>query len=183
MLETCNLWQRPARLRRCRVIRLTTANLAAASVSPADAFAAVAAIQFDGWGSAVHAAVTNGSAIGRYREEFNRAATRFALLLAVAWLFAAFSYYLSQRTGADWFSRSGSVMCLIGAAVSFRVSGLYQCDLAAAFKEGLLSVPAEIEIALDPPKSYQAVTYLSYLTGIIGTGVWGYGDLLLHMLT
>jgi len=130
----------------------------------------------------MHPAVNSSDIRSRYRK-FNRAATRFALLLAVAWLFAAFSYYLSQKTGAEWFSRSGSVMCLIGAAVSFRVAGLYQWGLAAAFQEGLLSVSAEIKIALDPPKSYRVVTHLSYMTGIIGTGVWGYGDLLRHMLT
>ena len=43
----------------------------------------------------------------------------FGLLIAAAWLFAAFSYYLSRATGADWFARSGAVMGLAGAAVTF----------------------------------------------------------------
>src|SRR5947208_10806763 len=42
----------------------------------------------------------------------------FGLLIAAAWLFAAFSYYLSRKTGSDWFSRSGSVMALVGATCS-----------------------------------------------------------------
>ena len=39
----------------------------------------------------------------------------FGLLVAAAWLFAIFSYYLSSKAGTDWFARSGSVMCLVGA--------------------------------------------------------------------
>jgi hypothetical protein len=45
------------------------------------------------------------------------------LLIAAAWLFTLFSYYLSEKTGTDWFTRSGSVMGLIGAAVTFRQVG------------------------------------------------------------
>ena len=37
----------------------------------------------------------------------------FGFLVAAAWLFALFSYYLSRKTGTDWFTRSGSVMGLI----------------------------------------------------------------------
>ena len=43
---------------------------------------------------------------------------RVGIVLACSWLFAAFSYYLSKKTGTDWFARSGSVMALIGAAAT-----------------------------------------------------------------
>ena len=104
------------------------------------------------------------------------------LLIAAGWLFTLFSYYLSQKTGTDWFSRSGSVMGLIGAAVTFRHVNFYQRALATALKEGLVSVSREIELGLDPPTPYRVLSYLGYLTGIIGTGIWGYGDLLLHLV-
>jgi len=65
-----------------------------------------------------------------------RTVVRFGLLIAAAWLFAAFSYYLSRKTGADWFARSGSVMALAGAAVTFRLANFYQRALATALKEG-----------------------------------------------
>jgi hypothetical protein len=67
----------------------------------------------------------------------------FGLLIAAAWLFAAFSYYLSRATGADWFARSGAVMALAGAAVTFRLANFYQRALATALKEGLVSVPGK----------------------------------------
>jgi hypothetical protein len=107
----------------------------------------------------------------------------FGLLIAAAWLFAAFSYYLSRKTGSDWFSRSGSVMALVGAAVTFRLVNFYQRGRAAALKEGLVSIPREIELGLEPPKSYEVLSYFGYVTGIVGTGIWGYGDLLLRLIS
>jgi hypothetical protein len=113
----------------------------------------------------------------------HRTILRFGLLIAAAWLFAAFSYYLSRKTGTDWFSRSGSVMALVGAAVTFRLVNFYQHGLASALKEGLVSVAREIELGLEPPISYQVLSYFGYLTGIVGTGIWGYGDLLLRLVS
>ena len=48
-------------------------------------------------------------------------------------------------------------------------------------RKRLLSVPREIELRLNPPKSYVALSYFGYLTGIVGTAVWGYGDVLLRL--
>jgi hypothetical protein len=103
-------------------------------------------------------------------------------LIAAAWLFAAFSFYLSRKTGTDWFTRSGAVMALVGAAVTFRLANFYQGALATALKEELVSVSKEIELHLDPPKSYVRLLYFGYLTGIVGTGIWGYGDLLFRLI-
>jgi hypothetical protein len=74
-------------------------------------------------------------------------------------------------------------MALVGAAVTFRLVNFYQRGLATALKEGLVSVAREIELGLEPPKSYQALSYFGYLTGIVGTGIWGYGDLLLRAVS
>jgi hypothetical protein len=111
-----------------------------------------------------------------------RTIIRLGLLIAAAWLFAAFSFYLSRKTGADWFTRSGAVMALVGAAVTFRLANFFQGALATALKEELVSVPQEIELHLEPPKSYVRLLYLGYLTGIIGTGIWGDGDLLIKLI-
>jgi hypothetical protein len=62
-----------------------------------------------------------------------RTIIRFGLLIAAAWLFGAFSFYLSRK------------------------------------------------LHLEPPKSYVRLLYFGYLTGIIGTGIWGYGDLLVGL--
>ncbi|HTW28961.1 MAG TPA: hypothetical protein VME92_17680 [Acetobacteraceae bacterium] len=111
----------------------------------------------------------------------DRSIRTFGFLLVGAWLFAAFSYYLSRKTGSDWFSRSGSIMGLIGAIATFRVVNMYQRKLAIALQANLISLEGEIELALQPPRSFRIFAYLGYLTGIIGTAIWGYGDLLLHL--
>jgi len=111
----------------------------------------------------------------------HRIIIRFGLLIAAAWLFAVFSYYLSEKTGTDWFTRSGALMGLSGAAVTFRLANFYQRALATAIREGLVSVPRGIELRLDPPGPHVVLSYLGYLTGIVGTGIWGYGDLLLRL--
>jgi len=110
-----------------------------------------------------------------------RSIVRLGLLIAAAWLFAAFSFYLSRNTGADWFTRSGAVMGLVGAAVTFRLSNFYQHALATALKEDLVSLSKQIELHLEPPKSYVRLLYSGYLTGIVGTGIWGYGDLMVRL--
>jgi len=73
-------------------------------------------------------------------------------------------------------------MSLIGAAITFRQVNFYQGALATALNEGLVSIPKEIELRLEPPTSYRVLSYLGYLTGIIGTLIWGYGDLLLRLV-
>jgi hypothetical protein len=109
----------------------------------------------------------------------DRTCILFGAALACSWVFAAFSYYLSRKTGTDWFTRSGSVMCLMGAAAAFRLAARLQNRLATGLKEGLASVRREIELSLEPPLLYQLILYSSYVTGIVGTAIWGYGDLVL----
>ena len=72
-------------------------------------------------------------------------------------------------------------MALGGAAITFRFVNFYQHGLAVALKEGVVSVARGIELGFEPPRSYQMLSYLGYLTGIVGTGIWGYGDLLIRI--
>ena len=76
---------------------------------------------------------------------------QFGLLVAGAWLFALFSYYLSRKTGIDWFARSGSVMALAGAAVTFRLANFYQRALATALKEDSYQYPGKLSLASHRP--------------------------------
>jgi hypothetical protein len=101
------------------------------------------------------------------------------LWLAVSWIFSAFSYYISKATGEDWFTRSGAIMALVGAVATFQlVSYLYKA-VAIALEEKLGPGERAIELILKPPPLHQQLSYISYMTGIVGTAIWGYGDLLL----
>jgi hypothetical protein len=126
---------------------------------------------------------TDKVTIGSLYAGLYRTGIGLSLLIAAAWLFAVLSYYLSGKTGIDWFTRSGAIMGLVGAAVTFRLGNFYQGALATALKEGLVSVPREIELGLEPPKSYVLLSYLGYLTGVVGTAIWGYGDLLVRLIS
>ena len=69
-------------------------------------------------------------------------------------------------------------MALVGAIATFRLTGLLQGQLATGLKEGLGTVTRGFELSLDPPEPYQVTAYFSYVTGVVGTLIWGYGDVL-----
>jgi hypothetical protein len=68
----------------------------------------------------------------------------------------------------------------VATRLSVKLGNFYQGALATALKEGLVSVSKEVELHLEPPKSFVCLLYFGYLTGIVGTGIWGYGDLLIR---
>src|SRR5262249_41919364 len=39
------------------------------------------------------------------------------------------------------------------------------------------------KLGLEPPRSYVLLSYFGYLTGIVGTGIWGYGDVLVGLMS
>lgn len=104
---------------------------------------------------------------------------RAGLGLMFSWLFVAFSFYVSRQATVDWFSRSGAVLCLMAAAANFALVKIHQRDLAEIFKDKEHSRCEKAERILRPPLTYKALSRLSYVTGIVGTAIWGYGDLLL----
>ncbi|HUB15874.1 MAG TPA: hypothetical protein VMB34_28265 [Acetobacteraceae bacterium] len=110
----------------------------------------------------------------------SRSMVLLGLFVSVMWPVAAASYCLSEETGADWFSRSGSLMALAGAVASFRAVNIYHSKLAIALRAGLVSVTREVELTLEPPRPFKVILYFGYVTGIVGTAIWGYGDLLLR---
>jgi len=99
--------------------------------------------------------------------------------LVLAWLFVVFSFIVSNQVGVDWFSRSGAVMCLLAAAANFTLVRIHQRNLADIFKDNEHSAKEKAERILKPSGSYLFLSRLSYLTGIVGTAIWGYGDLVL----
>jgi hypothetical protein len=114
-------------------------------------------------------------------EGFRRAAIQIGLVLAASWLWAIFSFFTSTSAGT-WFARSGSVMCLIGAAATFKLINDYNHALETAVEHGVTQ-SRRVELVFDPPKLYQSIQYFAYLTGIVGTLIWGYGDLLVRLVS
>jgi hypothetical protein len=117
------------------------------------------------------------------REQFEHACRIAVIPLAIAWLFSAISYYVTKHSTIDWFSRSGSVMALAGAVATFRLTGLLQTQLATGLREGVASATRGFEITLDPPRPYKTAMYFGYLSGVVGTIIWGYGDLIMRWIS
>ena len=99
--------------------------------------------------------------------------------LAASWIFTAISFLVSREGAVDWFSRSGAVLCLMAAVANFALVRIHQRDLAETFKDKESSRRDKAERILRPPNTYTGLSRLSYVTGVIGTAIWGYGDLLL----
>jgi hypothetical protein len=114
-------------------------------------------------------------------EQTDRTTRLIVAAMATSWLFSALSRYFSLKTGKDWFPRSGSVMCLFGAAGAFRLINSYNKALFLPLTEHVITAEREPALELAPSKRYQRGSYFAYLTGIVGTLIWGYGDLMIRI--
>jgi hypothetical protein len=113
-------------------------------------------------------------------EDFRRDANKVGFLLIAAWLWTVFSFFTSTNSGT-WFARSGSVLCLIGAIATFWLVNNYARALTIAVEHGI-TLARRVELMANPPKLYQSVQYFAYMTGIVGTVIWGYGDILVRLV-
>jgi len=114
-------------------------------------------------------------------EQIDRTTRWVVAAMVISWLFGALSLYFSLKTGKDWFPRSGSIMCLFGAAGAFRLVNSHNKVLFLALKEHLITAERDLALGLEPSKGYQCGSYFAYLTGIVGTLIWGYGDLMIRI--
>lgn len=97
----------------------------------------------------------------------------FLLCIAFVWGIIGFSLAYIFGEGL-WFSRSGSVIVLLCAIVEFRLSSLRQKsyeDPKFALKEGIMTSGM-----LPPEKKW--VSIFAHIQVVVGTIIWGYGDLL-----
>ena len=100
-----------------------------------------------------------------------------AIALIVAWLFVLVSLFLQSRYGNELFSRSGSMMVVITVVAKqlllkgknqFRISQLKAIDKGNK---------AELD-RVHPTKTHQYLEIFANINILLGTLIWGYGDLL-----
>jgi len=113
------------------------------------------------------------------KDEEERKAGKICLeimLLLVACCFSVGSYLFSQATGeSHWFGRSGAVVVLLSVWVETRNYSVQQrlndCrQSAAGFIGGL---PQDWSM----PRRRKLLEYVTLLIVLMGTLIWGYGDL------
>ena len=114
------------------------------------------------------------------REEEERKAGKMwieVLILLLACSFAVASYLFSQATGdAHWFGRSGAVVVILSVWVETRNYAAQQrlndCrHSAAGFVSGS---PQDWSM----PRRRKILEYVTLLIVLLGTLIWGYGDLM-----
>lgn len=108
------------------------------------------------------------SSSGLYRVEL--------AVLAIAAIVVALSLIASIIfDNAQWFGRSGSILTLAGAIVEFRMVAIAQSGKdSARWTEWVVGIP--IVGGLSQRGQRIAKTAVVYI--LVGTGIWGYGDLL-----
>ena len=95
------------------------------------------------------------------------------LVLAVIWVVLSFVASLIDKEG-NWFCRSGAVMVLLSLFVDFRIAKAQQSKASFASVTAGLGIP----MASNLPIFKQRIAKAALWFAVLGTLIWGYGDLL-----
>ncbi len=109
--------------------------------------------------------------------------TRSSLLgpivcLVFAWGIVLVSFAIEFETGGNWLARSGSLMVLFSVIAGYILLG----DRDKYHSETLKRHWGERTVdfsKIHPSPLHRKLESVSHLTVVIGTVIWGYGDLLL----
>ena len=98
------------------------------------------------------------------------------ILLLGAFTWIIFSYFYSFGTKPEtWFARSGSIMVLLSVIVEYKLAVLQQNKINRAIqKSSYIGMPARSKLS----KEYNYISTVTHVFVILGTLIWGYGDLL-----
>jgi len=100
------------------------------------------------------------------------------LLITTAYIIAAASLCVSfMRSEPHWFLRSGSIMVLLSAIVEYQNFKIQQ-KINEKATEGSGALAGGVGI-IAQPKSRQLLLNFTHFTLVLGTLIWGYGDLLM----
>ncbi len=98
------------------------------------------------------------------------------VLLMLAWFFGATGLILGLFFEPLWFARSGSLIVLFAVMSEY---SLLHGELNRLYAR-LEKVDADMDMPdLTPSKWHLKKVWLSHITMVLGTLIWGFGDLLL----
>ena len=101
-----------------------------------------------------------------------------SVVLVIGLCLCLISAFLARGTDGVFFARSGSILCLLGTAAQFILSHARRTNIETILTTSDLSKRQKWELIHDKPVGYRVLFGLSSTAGILGTIVWGYGDLL-----
>lgn len=99
------------------------------------------------------------------------------IFLIISWLLVLISFYFEAILGGFLFSRSGSLMVLFAVMAEYnllRTREKYHRDQFRKYSRGNQVNLDEIH----PSKSHKYLEKAAHINVVLGTILWGYGDLL-----
>jgi len=127
--------------------------------------------------------------------EFKKFATEWAMLLiGVLAVITSALIDIAIPERSNWFARSGSLLVLCAAVVEYRLLAYLYDDIHIAAQKTARKlavfpeisdnksvqslVGANLILKPEPPKSRKTLSLCSHIMIILGTAVWGYGDVI-----
>lgn len=99
------------------------------------------------------------------------------VLLIFGIVFSLISAYASLVSEGDWFARSGAILSFVSVVVQFLLSNLKKNELENLFRSNI-GLKEKINHVKIKDKRFEVLSLSSGITGLVGTLIWGYGDLL-----
>lgn len=99
----------------------------------------------------------------------------FLLLFGV--IFCTISTIVSVGSSDNWFARSGAVLSFVSVAIQFILSNLKKSKIENLFKSDM-PIREKFQMVKEKDVLHDVISVSSVFTGLIGTIIWGYGDLL-----
>jgi hypothetical protein len=98
--------------------------------------------------------------------------------LILAWASIAVSFFLEANYGGNWFMRSGSLMVLFSIVAEFLLLDGRDEYLNQRLSERKEPNQQKSLDSFHPSQMHKLFEIISHISVVIGTVIWGYGDLL-----
>ena len=99
-------------------------------------------------------------------------------LLILGFILSLVSARVAMGTDGTLFARSGSILCLLATVAQFNLSTVKRTKMGTVLTSHDLTREQKLEMLQHNPPGYRALFTISLVAGLLGTLVWGYGDLL-----
>lgn len=98
------------------------------------------------------------------------------ILLVIGLVFCIISAYFSIGSTESWFARSGAVLSFVSVVIQFILSNIKKSEIESLFNANI-GLKQKFEVAREKDPIHDFISAASTITGLVGTIIWGYGDL------
>ena len=99
------------------------------------------------------------------------------LLLFFGILFCIGSAFATIGSTENWFARSGAILTFVSVVVQFLLTNLRKEEIEKLFKSNI-GLKEKIKQIKHKHPIHNALSIVTGIIGLVGTLIWGYGDLL-----